>query len=711
MLVNKSILLRMVCALAFLTLLFGLTQPALAQSKVILQLHDIKVQPSQVSASYDVSVYFSLLDSARNPIKDAGAADFSVYEDNQPVKIAKLGAENESINVAILLDTSGSMAGDKINAARSAASRFIEGLQSNDQVAVLTFDKTTTHRIDFTLDHTAAKQQVALVDVTPGGYTCLYDAAYETIQLAKALPSSRRAIILLTDGKDEASNGTACSLHTLDEVISLASAGNTPIPIYTIGLGEAMDTQTLESLADGTNGRYQSSPKPTQLEALFGLLLDELRSAYGLHYTSTATPGEHTLTLHVKYQSAEDEVGSRMEMPVLPYHLNITSPVDAAVVTGKTSLSVEISGQGADIQKVLFLANNVTIGSDTTPPYEWDWNPSGLNEGPVFLEAVAQAPGGAELARSGITVTYKPVPVSPTLASTPTSGSQGVKLSIITIILAAVVGLVLLGIVAIVLLVVGKRRKHEKGRAEAWQEKVQGLGVAPAVSTEDRTMDSFTPAGDALGVLVVLQSDDPAMLNQRIEIVNPVTHLGRKADNDIIFAKDSPVSRHHAVIEVRDGQVFLGEVVAADDHTGQPKRPAYGTFVNGLQVQEPVLLRDGDEIMLGKRLRIHFEAVYIAPAGDDRTLDQVDANTDDKTIAASAGDKAEALSTDDKTVIANVGDKEENLGPDDKTVIANAGDKVEPLGPDDKTMIAGVDDKVETLGPDDKTITPGDMPK
>jgi len=635
---TKSIILHIASALAILALLFGLSQPALAQTNITLQLHDITAQPIQGTPAYDVSAYFSLFDSAGNPIKDATVDDFTLSEDNHPVKIASVTASNEPINVAILLDTSGSMAGDKIKAARSAASKFIEDLQSNDQVAVLTFNKSTTHQIDFTLDHTAAEQQVELIpDPIPNTYTCLYDAAYESIKLATDLPSGQRAIILLTDGKDEANNGTPCSLHTLDDVINLASEGKTRIPIYTIGLGADADTQTLQRMATETSGRYQASPAPTQLEALFSLLLDELRSQYVIHYTSATAPGEHTLTLDVKYRSAESVVSGKVEMSALPYSLAFTSPMDAADVNGKTSLSVTISGQGAPIQKVLFLANNVSIGSAANSPYTLDWDPSSLQEGSVTLQAIAVDAGGNELAHSIITVTYKPAAAMPTPAQTPTPTSfvpKSGKLSLTTIILAAAAGLVLLGIVMTIVLVVGKRRRKEKERDKQWQENVQGIGVdhESAASSDDRTMDSFTPSENALGVLVVLQCDDPAMLHQRIEIVRPVTHLGRKADNDVIFSKDNPVSRHHAVIEERNGQLFFSEIISPDEHTGQPKRPAYGTFVNGTQVQDPVLLRDRDEIMLGKRVRIRFESVHSAQAGEDRTMDQGTSSDNEKTM-------------------------------------------------------------------------------
>jgi pSer/pThr/pTyr-binding forkhead associated (FHA) protein len=147
---------------------------------------------------------------------------------------------------------------------------------------------------------------------------------------------------------------------------------------------------------------------------------------------------------------------------------------------------------------------------------------------------------------------------------------------------------------------------------------------------DERTMDAFTPSENALGVLVILQSDDPALVHQRIEISKSVTSLGRKADNDIIFAKDSPVSRHHAVIEERGRQLFLSEVISADD-SGQSKRPAYGTFVNGSQIQDTVLLQDGDEIQLGKRVRIRVEAIH-TPGNEDKTVDQMPPSGDEKTV-------------------------------------------------------------------------------
>ena len=58
--------------------------------------------------------------------------DFTVYEDNQPVEITHFSAERSPVSLGIVIDTSGSMAGEKWNAARDAIDRFLERL--NDEL-------------------------------------------------------------------------------------------------------------------------------------------------------------------------------------------------------------------------------------------------------------------------------------------------------------------------------------------------------------------------------------------------------------------------------------------------------------------------------------------------------------------------------------------------------------------------------------------------
>lgn len=197
-------------------------------------------------------------------------------------------------------------------------------------------------------------------------------------------------------------------------------------------------------------------------------------------------------------------------------------------------------------------------------------------------------------------------------------------------------GIVLLGaaVVFIVVILLMSRKRKERQRELEWNQKVGGIGEAATVEEMpvgglDRTMDSFEMSPDALGRLTVTASDDPSMPGQRFEITNQRTTLGRKADNDIIFPKDSPVSRHHAMIEEKNGVLFLGEVQDVDEKTGAPKRPTYGTFVNENEVSgQSILLQNGDEIRLGKRVKLKFEVGEKLRLGEEKMFDAFDSSGD-----------------------------------------------------------------------------------
>jgi hypothetical protein len=198
------------------------------------------------------------------------------------------------------------------------------------------------------------------------------------------------------------------------------------------------------------------------------------------------------------------------------------------------------------------------------------------------------------------------------------------------IVIGGLLGLIIL-VSSVALFFVIRKRRHEKARADAWNKSQTWDGTLSAV-TQERLLDRWVPRENALGLLVVLQSDDPAMIGLHFEITKPETRLGRSADNDVVFAKDGPVSRFHAVIEARDGKLFLREAVSRDEN-GNPKLPTFGTFLNIFKIgAQPVLLRHHDKIRLGKRAVMCFKAVIRQPGSKDQTVDG---------FAASSGESGE----------------------------------------------------------------------
>jgi pSer/pThr/pTyr-binding forkhead associated (FHA) protein len=131
---------------------------------------------------------------------------------------------------------------------------------------------------------------------------------------------------------------------------------------------------------------------------------------------------------------------------------------------------------------------------------------------------------------------------------------------------------------------------------------------------------------DVLATLTVLYSDDTNLQHQVLNITLPKVQLGRSTQNDIIFPQDTPVSRHHAVIEQTGSQFWMSEVISSDE-TGSPKRPKFGTFVNEMKMEDqPVLLKSGDVIRLGPRVRLAFYAPEPVEAGDALTIDALRTN-------------------------------------------------------------------------------------
>lgn len=89
---------------------------------------------------------------------------------------------------------------------------------------------------------------------------------------------------------------------------------------------------------------------------------------------------------------------------------------------------------------------------------------------------------------------------------------------------------------------------------------------------------------------------------ERFPITKPTLQLGRVAGNDVIIA-DNAVSRQHARLVMIDGRLVLFDLGSLN-----------GTFVNGVRVEDQVVLRDGDEIRLGRtRLTISIPPLPTLP--------------------------------------------------------------------------------------------------
>jgi Ca-activated chloride channel homolog len=213
---------------------------------------------------------------------DVTPADFTVYEDGVEQKVEGFEEALTPVNLMLVLDASGSMRKDA-TAVMDAARTFARQMPGKDRVGVMQFADAPI----MTQDLSTIREFVlkAIDRYQTGGGTALYDALLASLaRLKKA--EGRRAVVVLTDGRDEDNPGTGPgSTHSLDDVLdAIKDVGAT---IYAIGLGPKVDSDTLERLTEASSGEAYLSEDVSTLGEDYRRILANLRRRYVISYTST----------------------------------------------------------------------------------------------------------------------------------------------------------------------------------------------------------------------------------------------------------------------------------------------------------------------------------------------------------------------------------------------------------------------------------------
>jgi hypothetical protein len=152
--------------------------------------------------------------------------------------------------VVVALDTSGSVAAAGLRQGRALALDTLAHLPSGSLVAVFTFDDECRLVLAASSSGHEVRRAIERAQVS-GRRTVLYDALYDASRYLEGLYASRKAIVLVTDGKD------AGSTLVLDD--SLAVAMGSGIPVYPVGVG-SVNGRVLRRIAKLTGGEYRPWP-------------------------------------------------------------------------------------------------------------------------------------------------------------------------------------------------------------------------------------------------------------------------------------------------------------------------------------------------------------------------------------------------------------------------------------------------------------------
>jgi len=316
----------------------------LAMSVALLSSFSVRAQETETIKVDTRLVSVPVIVSDRNGryVPNLTAADFTILQDGKEQDIEFFAAVEEPLTIALLIDTSQStrpVLGDIKDSAKS----FIKLLTPKDRAMVVTFDYATHILSGLTSDQKQLERAIKDAEIPDRMFgTTMRDAVYQTVADSFRGITGRKAIILLTDGKDAGSRMNATNLlYRLEESDTLIytvmfKTGDTPRQAPMIfGRGRRdsilfppmprrdprrearvernneMAEEFLQELSDTTAGRFYSS-KDGKLKKTFATIVEELRFQYRLgFYPPEETAGTISHTLKVKVSKPDTVVRSR----------------------------------------------------------------------------------------------------------------------------------------------------------------------------------------------------------------------------------------------------------------------------------------------------------------------------------------------------------------------------------------------------------------
>jgi tight adherence protein B len=227
---------------------------------------------------------------------------------------------DQPLEVVLVMDTSGSMRGEALDAAVGAAISFVDEMPETTRMAVMGFADDPTVIQEFTSDRDLVRS--ALRTLIAGGETALFDAVRSSLEAFDRGSENPRFVVLLSDG------GDTVSRSTLDDTVEdLAASG---VAFYAVALDtDESDSAVLEQLAEAATGRVVAAEDPAALQDVYRGVASELANQLVISYE---TPAGGTVEVSIRIERAgEVAIGTvTFDLPVIAAPTTTTTTTRAA---------------------------------------------------------------------------------------------------------------------------------------------------------------------------------------------------------------------------------------------------------------------------------------------------------------------------------------------------------------------------------------------
>jgi Ca-activated chloride channel family protein len=257
-----------------------------------------------------ISVTATVIDREGHLVTGLPRDAFEVYEDGERQPITQFTNERVPVSLAVLLDVSDSMYGQRLVDARAAVERFLfDLLNDEDEFSVIAFNHEPLPLTDWTQTPDIVRR--AMGKLRASGATALYDAVLTTLPMMNTRSKQRASVLIISDGADTASDATLRDVRAAlvrSDAFVYAIAIDPPARR---AINESVNVSALNEITGGNGGNTEVVHDTEGLLAATARIAEELNSQYVLGYHSPRPPDGKYRSIRVRVTTPELRVRAR----------------------------------------------------------------------------------------------------------------------------------------------------------------------------------------------------------------------------------------------------------------------------------------------------------------------------------------------------------------------------------------------------------------
>jgi Ca-activated chloride channel homolog len=329
-----------------LLFLLTLLAPALGCGRGVLLAQNHESQEGQADSTFSLKVNvdlvvlnFAVVDESGRSVVDLRQDDCSLYEDGVPQTITEFLPTTAPFNLALVLDTSSSVR-PSLQLIQKAGIEFAQQLRPNDRIGIAVFNSSVSQHLDFTSDRKLLVRSLNSLTVSKFGGSKVYDGIAQAVYRLRELSTGRNAIVILSDGMENASrikfDGLRLLLAQSDAVLypvtilnkerqqdkleayirsrpeSDPYVANARASLAVLSEIYQLQTERLVTLARDSGGKVSVVSHLSDLAGEYAKIAQELRKTYSVAYYSTNPRRDGSLrTVRVEVKNPKYRIRTR----------------------------------------------------------------------------------------------------------------------------------------------------------------------------------------------------------------------------------------------------------------------------------------------------------------------------------------------------------------------------------------------------------------